>query len=401
MTPDPLKLAIRVYPEPRDDREGAQKRLRHWRRPERLLVFDTETRTDTAQALTFGGYRYYESGRFLEEGLFFADDLPRADRLTLERYAAARAADTDRRRGIAQLRLLSRRDFLEKLYTVGFDGRGMIVGFNLPFDLSRLAVSVGSTRDRRFAGGFSFVLWDYIGEDGQSQINKYRPRVSIKHIDSKRALKGFTGTRDPDPVDLIPEGSPTGEPEDEKFRGHLLDLRTLAFVLTDRGHSLDSACKAFSVERGKIAVDRHGIVTPDYIDYNRRDVEATAALTFKLLTEYDRFDVNLQETQAYSPASLGKAHLRKMGITPVLERGRFEKRYLGYAQSAFFRGPYQCPYPQRPGSRRVYGFSLDVPDRECADGTLAVRGLRESLGGLDRHSRDGRFSTHDYPGKTV
>ena len=109
-------------------------------------------------------------------------------------------------------------------------------------------------------------------------------------------------------------------------------------MLTDRGHSLDSACKAFGVERGKITVDRHGIVTPDYIDYNRRDVEAAAALTFKLLEEYDRFDVELQETQAYSPASLGKAHLRKMGITPILKRQRFEKRYLGYAQSAFFGG---------------------------------------------------------------
>ena len=46
------------------------------------------------------------------------------------------------------------------------------------------------------------------------------------------------------------------------FRGHFLDLRTLAFVLTDRGHSLDSACKAFGVEQRKITVERHGVVTP-------------------------------------------------------------------------------------------------------------------------------------------
>ncbi len=91
---------------------------------------------------------------------------------------------------------------------------------------------------------------------GERRINKYRPRVAIKHIDSKRALKGFTGARDPDPVDLIPEGSETGEPEDDcKFRGHFLDLRTLAFVLTDRGHSLESACKTFGVEQGKLTVE--------------------------------------------------------------------------------------------------------------------------------------------------
>ena len=340
VNPDPLKLAIRVYPEPRSDvPESTQKKLRYWRRPHQMLVFDTETRTDTAQALTFGSYRYYEHGKCLEEGLFYADDLSRVDRTKLETYVQQHPAGTDRRIGVRELRLLSRRDFLEKLYDVGYDGRGLIVGFNLPFDLSRLAVDFGNAKDKRFAGGFSLVLWDWVDKNGTRRINKYRPRIAIKHIDSKRALKGFTGTLDADPVDLIPEGSPTGEPQKgEKVRGHFLDLRTLAFVLTDRGHSLASACKTFGVEQEKLTVERHGVITPEYIDYNRRDVEATAALAYKLLQEYDRFDVDLQETQAYSPASLGKAHLRKMGIAPILERHTFEKRYLGYAQSAFFGG---------------------------------------------------------------
>ncbi len=70
-----------------------------------MLVFDTETRTDTAQALTFGGYRYYEGGICLEEGLFYGDDLPRADRATLETYVCTHTAGTDRRRGVAELRL--------------------------------------------------------------------------------------------------------------------------------------------------------------------------------------------------------------------------------------------------------------------------------------------------------
>lgn len=338
IVPAPLKLAIRVYPEPpSDDRE--REKLRFWRRPHRMFVFDTECETDAAQTLTFGSYRYFEHGICLEEGLFFGDDLPRAGRAKLETYVKSHAAATDWRRGVPELRLLSRREFLDKLYDAGFDGRGLIVGFNLPFDLSRLAVDFGNAKDRRFAGGFSLALWDWDDGTGKRRINKHRPRIAIKHIDSKRALKGFTGTLDADPVDLIPEGSTTGEPEDKyKFRGHFLDLRTLAFVLTDRGHSLASACKAFGVEQGKLTVEEHGVVTPEYIDYNRRDVEATAALATKLLEEYDRFDVELQETQAFSPASLGKAHLRKMGIAPVLERQAIEKRYLGYAQSAFFGG---------------------------------------------------------------
>jgi hypothetical protein len=153
-------------------------------------------------------------------------------------------------------------------------------------------------------------------------------------------LKGFTARNSPDRVDLIPEGSEDGTPKDGYiFRGHFLDLRTLAFTLTDRGHSLKSACEAFGVEHGKQDIQSHGQITEEYIDYNRRDVLATSELAVKLLEEFDLHNLDLQETKAYSPASLGKAYLRKMGITPVLQRQPdFPAHILGYAQSAFYGG---------------------------------------------------------------
>ncbi|MGA7283658.1 MAG: hypothetical protein WBW87_03870 [Candidatus Cybelea sp.] len=301
-----------------------------------MLVFDTETRTDAAQALTFGSYRFFDDGVCLEEGLFYADDLPAAERAALQAYVKTHPAATDRRVGLPQLRLLLKTEFLDKLYIAAYKTRALICGFNLPFDLSRLACKFSSARDR-FTGGFSLTFWDYVDDRGERREDKYRPRIAIKHIDSKRALKGFAGRLEPDETDLIPEGSTTGKPDHSYgFRGHFLDLRTLAFALTDRGHSLQSACDAFGVREGKGNADRHGVVSASYIDYNRQDVAATAALAFKLLEEYDRFDVDLQETQAYSPASLGKAHLRRMGIPPIFERQpNFPKRYIGYAQSAF------------------------------------------------------------------
>ena len=49
--------------------------------------------------------------------------------------------------------------------------------------------------------------------------------------------------------------------------------------------------------------------------------------------------IPLQVTKAYSAASIGKAYLEAMGITPLLARmPEYPKRYLGYAQSAFFGG---------------------------------------------------------------
>src|ERR1700726_4472980 len=91
--PTPLSFALRVYPEPAElKREPVSPKP--WKCPKAMLVFDTETRTDATQRLTFGSYRYFQAGRCLEEGLFHGDDLPEEDRRILERYAATHRADT-------------------------------------------------------------------------------------------------------------------------------------------------------------------------------------------------------------------------------------------------------------------------------------------------------------------
>jgi len=339
--PDPepalLPLAVRAYPESQIAKQEHHYPRRPWRRPKAMLVFDTESRVDATQRLTFGSYRFIVNGKCREEGLFYADDLPEADLGVLKKYVETHHADVAQ--GNRQLLLLTLSEFLDKLYFAAYKGRCLLVGFNLPFDLSRLAYDVLPARGR-FAGGFSLGIWQYTDNEGQKRRNKFRPRIGVKHIDSKRALKGFTGRDEPDKTDLIPEGSETGKPEDGyKFRGHFLDLRTLAFALTDKGHSLQSACEDFGVEHPKKRAERHGEVTEDYIDYNRRDVLATSELAVKLLEEYDKHGLSLQPTKAYSPASIGKTYLHEMGIEPILKRQPdFPKKYLGFAQSAFFGG---------------------------------------------------------------
>ena len=329
-----LPIAVRVYP----DLKRAVHDHGNAPRADAMLVFDPETRIDETQALKFGSYRFFVNGQCLEEGLFYADDLTRPEKAVLQRYARSHRADTVRG-AKPDLELLTLEQFVSKLYYLGYKGRCLLCSFNFPFDISRLAYGYGEAR-KGFAGGFSFKLLQY--EDGRckKQERRFRPRIAIKHIDSKRALKGFTDTFDPDDVDRIPEWSTTGEPADDYvFRGHMLDARTLAFALTDRSYTLESACKDFGVEHGKIKAPQHGVITEEYIDYNRRDVLATAELTEKLLAEYDRHPISLQATKAYSAASIGKAYLRAMGIAPIMQRQPdFPKRYLGYAQTAFYGG---------------------------------------------------------------
>jgi len=323
--PTPLVVAVRVYPDLKDSEQEFKQRGRKWNRPDAMFVFDTETRTDETQCLTFGSYQFVVAGRTLTENLFYGDNLPAKDRQILQAYVDT--VDNS-------LSLLTRSQFAEKLFKNAYKGRCLLVAFNFPFDAARAACNFANAR-RRFAGGFSLDLWSF-----REARNRFRPSICIKQIDSKRALKGFTSRTTPDEEDLIPEGSTTGKPErDFIFRGHFLDLRTLAFALTDRGYTLGQACEDFGVEHGKQTVKRHGVVTKKYVDYNRRDVLATSELADKLLEEYDKHPIDLQATKAYSPAAIGKAYLRAMGIQPILARQpRFPKKFLGYAQSAFLGG---------------------------------------------------------------
>jgi hypothetical protein len=120
-------------------------------------------------------------------------------------------------------------------------------------------------------------------------------------------------------------------------------LRTLAFALTNRSHSLASACSAFDVKQGKQKVDEHGVITPAYIDYNRQEVRATGSLLEKLITAYRQHPIALPPTKAYSPASIAKAYLKVMGIRPPLERQpNFPRELLGAAMVAFYGGRAEC-----------------------------------------------------------
>jgi len=81
--PVPLPVAIRVFPALKPI-EPKSRKNKVWRLPRAMFVFDTETRTDASQRLTFGSYRFFLGNELREEGLFYADALPCKDRKTLE-----------------------------------------------------------------------------------------------------------------------------------------------------------------------------------------------------------------------------------------------------------------------------------------------------------------------------
>jgi hypothetical protein len=365
MTGDHLPAAARAW----TDQPRERTRRSKTRTPvtEHILVIDTETTIDTAQGLTFGCYRYCRVDHSRDgtvtvttvgEGLIYADDLPTTDPQgyeILREFANTHEArvnlfylgcEPDWR-----LRLYSRSEFAERwLYRVAyrdFPGRGerepaTIVMFNAPFDLSRLAGYASEAGPAaRFAGGFSLALWT----EPDGTPSQWRPRVRVKSIDSKRSLKGFSAVE-----------------RQQRFRGHFLDLRTLVFALTGKSHSLASACKEYRVEHGKVAAEEHGHITPEYIDYCRNDVLATTELYEKAVNEYARHPIELQDTRIFSPASVAKAYLRVMGITPILDRmPHFPAEILGAAMSAYYGGRAETMIRRTPMPVRVYDFTSMYP----------------------------------------
>ena len=349
MTSPYLPIAVRGYPVRSNSEPGKPSRRRQVqaRWPKRVLIFDTETTTDRSQRLLFGAYQFCEwseDERTLicrEEGLFHADELQEFDPegfAQLSEYAQAHESDTASDCPNA-IKFISRSEFVERLiHKLGYKARAMIVGFNLPFDLSRIALDCRPARDR-FLGGFSLKMAEYTDKKtGERREHPFRRRIRIKHVNSKMAFIEFD---QPSELETWDQRSTKGNPRkpEQPFVGHFLDLRTLTFSLTDIGHSLASACDAFGVEHPKTETETHGVITPEYIDYNRRDVLASKELLEKLREEFDRHPISLDPCKAYSPASVAKAVFNAMKLKKPAEKfSSLPLEILGYAMSAFLGG---------------------------------------------------------------
>ncbi|WP_346056945.1 hypothetical protein [Amycolatopsis dongchuanensis] len=336
-----LPVYTRIWPDTPLRRTGAQTA-----RPiDQVIVFDTETTIDPSQRLNFGCFRYYKRNpfgawTFYAEGLIYADDLPVRDPdgfATLQRHTRTHKADTgSASHGVSRdLLLVSRAEFANKyLHDKGYRHKkyqglepATIVGFNLPFDLSRLAVDVGEAR-KGYAGGFSFTM--FTRADGR--VNWHRPRIAVKSLGAHKTLIGFTGSKTND--GYAPDG-------DTVFRGNFVDLHTLVFALTDRSHSLKSAGETFGCEQVKSDAEAHGKITDDYITYCRQDVAATYDLYEKVMAEYERHPFDKPASAMFSGASVSKAYYDAMGITPPLARpamADFPREILGYAMASFYGG---------------------------------------------------------------
>lgn len=326
-------------------REGRPQQDQNW--PDLVLAFDTETTTDEFASLRFGTYIVEWFNPLLREierfdaGFFAGESLSKAERQFMEAYCKAHG-----------LTCMTRREWLDKVFFVyGYYAYGAVVGFNLPFDLSRIATRAGIIRlpeptekypkpnyiVEQFAGGTYLVLNEREKKDepGQWRERAYRPSVWIKPINPRASMYRWGFFKN------------WREKSDKFYAGHFLNLRTLGLALSkdeEKNGDLRSFGKRFGAQVLKTENREHsGPLAEAYLDYAMNDAEATLALYHAEMDEYRRHGLSVKPDRIYSGASLGKAYLKMMGLQapPMLDTS--ESPYSldevsGFAMSAYYSG---------------------------------------------------------------
>jgi hypothetical protein len=306
-------IAIRAYSE-RPDRDplGSRPPSAELQASEWTLIFDCETTVDAAQHLRFGFFQIRRHERLEREGIFYDARTFTAIEASLLRVFTEKH----------QLELLTVAEFNSGVFLkYGYVRQATIVGFNLPFDLSRLAVDHGSAR-RGMRGGFSFDL------TGKSED----PRVRVKHLSARAALIdfGIPGEQE------TPHSWRKRGMRVSAFRGRFVDIKTLASALLTRRFSLQTLAAYLKTATQKHDTDEHGTITEAYLKYARADTQVTWECFQELKKRYAEHGLAKGPHRMLSEASIGKAYLQQMGIKPFLgcdplfQRERFGEIFCAY-----------------------------------------------------------------------
>ena len=304
----------------------------------RVLVFDTETTTDAYQNLKIGFFRIYQDGCLQHEGLFYDPlMLDGEERTTLESYAKR-----------AVIELYTRAEFInEVFYPEVYDLHTLCIGYNLAFDISRIALKAGKSRGRN-RGGFTFTL----SED------RFKPPIVVKQLGAAYSFK-FQSTQRPE------EARKNKKKTQRRFHfpGYFLDAQRLAEILLQVNHiSLEIAGKKLHTKTQKIKGIEHGKVTEKYITYLIFDVLTTFEVYSGLLEELKYYLIQAPLTKIYSSASLGKAALKQLGIDSPLPPSDSEScATFGHIMTAYYGGRTECRIRKEPTRVTVLDFTSMYP----------------------------------------
>ena len=298
--------------------------------PGYVLVFDCESQLSAGQELTFGSWRFCELRNdeytCVDEGFFHNENLPLEEFDELRKFVQTRNPETADD-GSNCLHLYSRPKFVREVLGLAIQAGAMIVGFNVGFDLSRLALDWETAEN----GGWSLILSQWRNpETGQLQANKFFPRIVINALNSKTSI--IYSTRAP-----LSEPGKTNKRSKLWSVARFLDLRTLLWALRNKSYSLQTACQVFGIP-GKLDHKPTGRVDLEEIEYCRQDLRATVGLLNAAKKEFDLHPIDAGPDRMFSPASVAKGYLEKLSIAYPSQKITDPDYYYGVFLQTYFGG---------------------------------------------------------------
>jgi hypothetical protein len=354
-----------------------------------VLTFDVETGTDTAQEGGAGAYalhgippkerfRLATNGRLtrealdkpIERGLFYwPERVGASEWVCLQQHASATGS-----------RLMTVQQFVNDVfYPWAYWQGALVVGHNLPFDLSRLAVDwqAGRWKDgNRWASGFTLHLCDC--ERPTNRNGKPLPcfdhqPIRIRHISRRVNFIQFQHNRVPSKMKDGRRAPPRSLHED----GYFVDTLTLGCGLREprKGASQEGLSDVFGTSYQKPPHDFKGPITPELLTYLQADVSATFRLYCAERDEYAQHKLGWPITKLYSQASLTKAYLAEAGVHSSAHSGRnhLPADLLGYGMVSFFGGRSEVSYRLRPFECSYLDYRAQYP------AVIALLGLQRFL----------------------
>jgi len=305
-----VDISLRCYVDNKTNRKDREELYYNKRL---TFVLDCEAVPDPYMELIFGSYSVYEDDRVIDTALFYGD-VTKEQLRTLKRYSESHG-----------IRLMSRDEFAERFIFYVYDRRAVCVGMNLNFDISRIAIY--SNTSKTDSSAFSFKITD----------NECHPRIYIRHLNSHHSFIRF----------IAPYAK--NKKNKNKYPGVFVDLKTLTFALTNKSHSLESACKLFKVEHQKLTAEKHGQVTPSYILYNLFDVKCSFDLYRALTKRIEEYGIPAQPYELVSPAAIGPKYYRAMKIKTFMQQNEsFSRDLLGLAMTCYYGGRVETHIRKQP-----------------------------------------------------
>ena len=282
-----------------------------------VLTMSTETTSDQQQALTFGSCTVWINGLLYKICLFHDENLDK-EKIELIRQVGK----TLQQQKNCIVTVLSKDEFATNVfYPYVYEARAKCVGFDLPYELSRLATSWGTAR--KIQDAFSIKLVD---------DNPRLPAIRIKSINSDAAFIQFA-------TPLRTKSEKKKVPTCKVYRGYFLDLKTLGYAMSnDSFDGMDDVARTFGIDTN--LKSRKGI-TEQSIQNNVEKSLTTYRLYCKIISVLEGvFLIKPNHAnKLYSPASIGKLYLEKLNIKPLLENNPgFSKNILGNLMTAYYGG---------------------------------------------------------------